>query len=247
MGDTAWRGNWVLFWWAGPCSWPGLAVTQSCLTLCNPMDCSPPGSSVHGILQARILEWVAIMFSKSFLQFSVGGWGCVPSLLFTWGQTMVEVKKIMATSIKRSHACTATLSAPRPASGHRWPRPPREAPGHLWASLGQSLVGSLLLSPGSWCIQGSVFAYQESVSQSCVSSCGSMAGFCGDLLQGGLCHTQVCCIQSPCPYGSPLLISTSTGDTQTQFCLSLWGVSESWCAQGLFEPSELFWQDGVWF
>ena len=32
---------------------------QSCLTLCDPMDCSPPGSSVHGILQARILEWVA--------------------------------------------------------------------------------------------------------------------------------------------------------------------------------------------
>ena len=32
---------------------------QSCLTLCDPMDCSPPGSSVHGIFQARILEWVA--------------------------------------------------------------------------------------------------------------------------------------------------------------------------------------------
>ena len=39
-------------------------VTQSCLTLCNPMDCSPPGSSVHGILQERILEWVAIPFSR---------------------------------------------------------------------------------------------------------------------------------------------------------------------------------------
>ena len=34
-------------------------VTQSCLTLSDPMDCGPPGSSVHGILQARILEWVA--------------------------------------------------------------------------------------------------------------------------------------------------------------------------------------------
>ena len=39
-------------------------VTQSCPTLCDPMDCSPPGSSVHGILHARILEWVAISFSK---------------------------------------------------------------------------------------------------------------------------------------------------------------------------------------
>ena len=37
---------------------------QSCLTLCDPMDCSPPGPSVHGILQARILEWVAISFSS---------------------------------------------------------------------------------------------------------------------------------------------------------------------------------------
>ena len=39
-------------------------VTQSCLTLSNPMDCSPPGSSVHGIFQARVLEWGAIAFSS---------------------------------------------------------------------------------------------------------------------------------------------------------------------------------------
>ena len=38
-------------------------VNQSCPTLCDPMDSSPPDSSVHGILQARILEWVAIPFS----------------------------------------------------------------------------------------------------------------------------------------------------------------------------------------
>ena len=36
------------------------SVAQPCLTLCNPMDCSLPGSSIHGIFQARILEWVAI-------------------------------------------------------------------------------------------------------------------------------------------------------------------------------------------
>jgi len=40
------------------------SVTQSCLTLCNPMDYNPPGFSVRGILQARILEWVAISYSK---------------------------------------------------------------------------------------------------------------------------------------------------------------------------------------
>ena len=38
---------------------------QSCPTLCDPMDCSLPGSSVHGILQARVLEWVAISFSNA--------------------------------------------------------------------------------------------------------------------------------------------------------------------------------------
>ena len=38
-------------------------VAQSCPTLSDPMDCSPPGSSIHGIFQARVLEWVAIAFS----------------------------------------------------------------------------------------------------------------------------------------------------------------------------------------
>ena len=39
-------------------------VTQLCLTPCDPMDCSLPGSSVHGIFQARIVEWIAISFSR---------------------------------------------------------------------------------------------------------------------------------------------------------------------------------------
>ena len=42
-------------------------VAQSCLTLSDPMDCSLPGSSVHGIFQARVLEWGAIAFSKVYL------------------------------------------------------------------------------------------------------------------------------------------------------------------------------------
>ena len=40
------------------------SVAKSCPTLCDPMDCSPPGSPVHGIILARILEWVAISFSR---------------------------------------------------------------------------------------------------------------------------------------------------------------------------------------
>ena len=52
-------------WWMW---WKCVLVTHSRLAVCNCMDCSPPGSSVHGILQARILEWVAIPFSKGSSQ-----------------------------------------------------------------------------------------------------------------------------------------------------------------------------------
>ena len=43
-------------------------VARSCPTVCNPMHCSPPGFSVHGIFQARILDWVAISFSRESSQ-----------------------------------------------------------------------------------------------------------------------------------------------------------------------------------
>ena len=48
--------------------WSEVKVPQACPTLCDPMDCNPPGSSVHGILHARILEWVAISFSRGSSQ-----------------------------------------------------------------------------------------------------------------------------------------------------------------------------------
>ena len=84
--------------------------------------------------------------------------------------------KIMVTSFKRSHACTVILSVPNPAAGHQQTMPLLETSGHSLASLGQSLVGSLLLSPGSWCTQDSVCALQESIFQCCVSSGGSVVG-----------------------------------------------------------------------
>ena len=87
--------------------------------------------------------------------------------------------------------------------------PPPETPGHSQASLGQSIVGSLLFSPGSWCAQALVCALQET----CVKFWRLYGGVNGDLLQAGLCHTQVYCTQSPCPCSSPLLTHTSTGDT----------------------------------
>ena len=82
----------------------------------------------------------------------------------------------MATSFKRSHACTAALSTSDPEASHCRPTPPPETPGHSRVSLGQSLVGSLLLSLGSWHPQAFVCALQESVSPVLCSSGGSMVG-----------------------------------------------------------------------
>ena len=137
------------------------------------------------------------------------------------------------------HSVPPTLQA-----GHRRPVPLPETPGHSWASLRQSLVGLLLLSPGSWCAQGFVCALQESVSPVLCKFWQLNGGVNGDLLQEGLCLSQVYCTQSPCPCDSPLMTCISAEDTQTQFCLSLCGVTGSWCAQGLFELSELLWR--VW-
>ena len=66
-------------------------VAQSCPTLCNHMDCGPPGSSVHGIFQARILEWIAISFSRGSSQArDQTQVSCIASRVFTvWlGQTL---------------------------------------------------------------------------------------------------------------------------------------------------------------
>ena len=162
------------------------------------------------------------MLSKSLIQFSVDGQGCVPSLLFTWGQTMVEVMMIMASSFKRPHAYTATLSACSPAAGHRPPTPLPDSPGHSRASLGQSSVGTPLRSPRSWCTQGSVCTCQESASPVLCNFWWLYGGVNGDLLQEGLCHTQICCTRSPCPCCSPLLTRISTGDAQTVLSQFLW-------------------------
>ena len=60
-------------------------VTQSCLTLCDPRDCSLPGSSIHGIFQARILEWVAISFSNAWKwKVKRKSLSCVRLLVTSW-------------------------------------------------------------------------------------------------------------------------------------------------------------------
>ena len=59
-------------------------AAQPCPTLCDPIDCSPPGSSIHGILQARILEWVVVTFSRGSSQPRDQTWvSCIAARFFT--------------------------------------------------------------------------------------------------------------------------------------------------------------------
>ena len=116
------------------------------------------------------------MLSKSLIQFSVDGWGCVPSLLFDLGPNYVEVMKIMVTSFKRSCVHTAALSAPDPAAGHHYPRLCRrhlDTQAQVWVSLLWRHC-SFLLGPDAHKV---LFVPSKSLfPQSCVSSGGSMVG-----------------------------------------------------------------------
>ena len=79
-------------------------VTQSCLTLSDPMDCSLPGSSVHGIFQAKVLEWGAIAFSDKNTRTYVFGriWVFQCKLFLTQEKSLDERKIVYFTCLKIS-------------------------------------------------------------------------------------------------------------------------------------------------
>ena len=193
------------------------------------------------------------MFSKSLNQYSVDGWGCVPSLLFTWGQTVVDFPcgsagKESAYNVGDLGSIPGLGRSPRERKGYPLqysglkspvdyspqgrkesettervsnygggsednsnlqkvpcrhcyiqcscqpcsrppPTPPPETPGHLQVSLDQSLVGSLLLSSGSWCAQGSVCALWSPVSPVPCKFWWLYDAVNGNLLHEILCHT----------------------------------------------------------
>ena len=89
-------------------------VSQWCLTLCNSMDCSPPGSSVQGILQASILEWVAIPFSKRPCKFS-GSSSEEKNAALTGGEGKAGVMWEQTCFFQEGGICPASDPAPPPS------------------------------------------------------------------------------------------------------------------------------------
>ena len=97
------------------------ALTQSCLTVCHPMDCSSPGSSVHGIFQARILEWVAISYSRgsspprdwNFISCvsCIGRW-----ILYHWvtWEARLLIYNLLTPESSRKTSISALLTMPKP-------------------------------------------------------------------------------------------------------------------------------------
>ena len=113
-------------------------VSQPCLTLSDPMDCSPPGSSVHGMLQARILEWEVIPFSKGSSRPGIGT-TCI-SRWVLYQHHHLGSPCLTSEKVKVAHLCPALCD-------------PMDCP---WNSPGQNTgVGNLSLFQGIFPTQGS--------------------------------------------------------------------------------------------
>ena len=139
------------------------------------------------------------MLSKSLIQFSVDGWSFVPSLLFIWDKTMVEVMKIMVTSFKRSHATTATLTCPQTCSS---PPLTHASTGDSWTLTGKpGSVSCGLPAPFSWLPVHTRFCLCSlRVCFPALCQCWQLhGGVNGDLLQEGLCHTKSAAPTAPIP------------------------------------------------
>ena len=137
---------------------------------------------------------------------------------------MVEVMKIMATSFKRSHACNATLNAPNP---HR-PSPTHSSARDSWTLTGKSgSVSCGVTAHFSWVLVHTWFCLcpPRVCPQSYVSSGGSMVGLMMTSSKRVYAIPRSAAPRAPAPCGRPLLTCTFAGDTQTQFWLSLCGVS----------------------
>ena len=127
-------------------------METSCNTQC-PQPCSRPQPTQPSSRDSWTLRASLGQSLVGSLLISPGFWHAQGSVCTlpesvpqSCGSSGSSVVGLMATSLKRSRACTAILSVPNPAAGHHQPSPLLETPGHSQASLGQSLVGSLLLA-----------------------------------------------------------------------------------------------------
>ena len=133
-------------------------------------------------------------------------------------------------------SCTYCYNpCPQPCS-----RPPLTFTRDSWTPTGKSRTVSCGVTiPFSWVLVHKILLCSPEIYFPVLCKFWQLyGGVNGNLLQEDLCHTHT---QSPCPCGRPLPTHNSTGDAQTQFCLSLCGVPGSWCTQGLSEPSEHLW------
>ena len=142
---------------------PCMLVTQSCPVLCDPMDCSLPGSSVHGLLQARILEWGALSFSRGSSRPRNWPWvSCIAGRFFTVWATREALFRRVSRPCDQGQAWVVLIKDTRHSHGLWWlvrsPGLSRSAyssgPGrpegtfHLWLILCLSLSsGWELLAP----------------------------------------------------------------------------------------------------
>ena len=128
------------------------SVAQSCPTLCNPMDCSPPGVSIHGILQARILEWFAISFSREHAQPRDWTWvSHIAGRFFTVWATSVQFRcSVVSDSLWPHESQHARPPCPSPTPrvysnscpSNWWRHPAISSSGIPFSSCPQSLPAS---------------------------------------------------------------------------------------------------------
>ena len=197
--------------------------------------------------KSSLVLMVRPMLGKSLIQISVDGQDCVPSLLFDQRPNYDgdnEDNGNLLQKVPCTHCCTQCL---QPCSR---PLQTYVSTSDSWKHVGKSgLVTFGVTAHFSWVLVHKRFCLCHlrvcfPVLCKFWRLCG---GVNGDLLQEGLFHSQVYCIQSPCSWSNPLLTHTSTRDAQTQFCLSLCGSLGPGVHKVYLSPLSVSGEYGVWF
>ena len=141
-------------------------VAQSCPTLSDPMDCSPPGSSIHGIFQARVLEWGAIAFSQLYLlvfqnyPLCPGSFYCYYFCLGALGLSCsagtFQLRRVGSGARGRCCSTACGISLPQPWTE---PRPPALQAGFLTTGPNSSPEIKAATSVLSWCTCLEIFSH----------------------------------------------------------------------------------------